>query len=406
MLIKSEGTMPASVLASVLVICTLILLSLFFVISLWDSDLLQFLRFCNREQQRANLFSAFVRYSHDSTFMADSTGLLFADDSNSRVNCRKERWGLYEVVEIRAGKWNAFRLFGKAHESSWQAALYVPDNKKALSLSATCLPEGKICLSRNGITYTQVRSEYFDTPPVPSGRVMISEERFPAFDLETVKAMDELFVLSLEKSSCIKSPYKQSFGEAVSFFRAGETVTGLSLQGHIVLCSEQRIHISAGNDFQHIIVMAPSVEIGAGFRGSLQVFSKDTIILGNQVCLEAGSGLWIEGGNPERIIRLGENCEVNGYVIVNGAPHKSSHAGAHYHQSIGAKVRGLVYVDGIAELHGIVNGSLYARELCYFAPEGYYSGLLYQTTLLRHSGIAYPFLMAGAYERRCITWID
>lgn len=406
MLIKSEGTMPASVLASVLVICTLILLSLLFVISLWDSDLLQFSRFCYREQQRANLFSAFVRYSHDSTFMADSTVLLFADDSSSLVNCRKKRWGLYEVVEIRSGKWNAFRLFGKAHESSWQAALYVPDNKKALSVSATCLPEGRICLPRNGITYTQVRSEYFNTPPVPPERIMTSEEQFPAFDLETMKAMEELFVLSREKSSCIKSPYRQSFGETVSFFRVGEIVSGLSLQGHIVLCSEQRIHINAGNDLQDIIVMAPSVEIETGFRGRLQVFSKDTIILGSQVCLEAGSGLWMEGDNPERIVYLGENCEVNGYVIVNGGSDKSGNVAAHYHQSMDTKVRGLVYVDGIAELHGIVNGSLYARELYYFAPEGYYSGLLYQTTVLRHPAIVYPFLMAGAYERRCIAWIN
>ncbi len=53
-----------------------------------------------------------------------------------------------------------------------------------------------------------------------------------------------------------------------------------------------------------------------------------------------------------------------------------------------------------------VTGSLYARECYYFAPEGYYSGILYNVVLPGNPGMAYPLWMRGPYERREVKWLD
>ena len=108
----------------------------------------------------------------------------------------------------------------------------------------------------------------------------------------------------------------------------------------------------------------------------------------------------------ERRERSTAYCEVNGYIIVSGHDEESEVPSANYFQSKSSRVRGLVYVDGIAEVHGVVSGSLYARSCYYFAPEGFYSGILYDVALLETSLVSYPFWMGKNYERKEVRWVD
>lgn len=412
MLGKWNGTMPASALASVLVVCTLILIGMMLVMSLWDSDLMLYSGFYSRERRQAALSSGFVRYCRDSTLPGlikqDSCLLLFPEDGSSRIRYRRRRWGLYEVAGVASagGQWKSVRLFGKASESGRGAALYVPDNQKALLLSGDSFLDGNICLSRNGITYSQVRSEFFRGTPVAPGKLSASGREFPEFDPETVEEIRCLLDASGETAAYAGGPQERSFDDPVVRLGAEGVISGCVLRGHIIIQSNGKLGISGNNTLQHVIALARSVEIGSGFKGSVQVFASDSILVGDQVCLEAGSGLWVAGTSPERLIRLGGKCEVNGYIVVNACPDKPKTHAAHYYQPSTSKVRGLVYIDGVADVHGIVNGSLYVREACYFAPEGYYAGLFYNLAVLRAPEIAYPFLMAGPYERRCVAWID
>ena len=138
---------PASVLATVLVVCTLMLLGLLTVMSLWDLDLMVSYRLYEREQQRANLESGFVLYMDDSTLMErldESRGVkLYEGDSSSRVQFFRERWGLYEVVTMTTKEGvQESRLIGRVRESFHGANLYIPENNKALSLTGKSTVEG------------------------------------------------------------------------------------------------------------------------------------------------------------------------------------------------------------------------------------------------------------------------
>ena len=86
--------------------------------------------------------------------------------------------------------------------------------------------------------------------------------------------------------------------------------------------------------------------------------------------------------------------------MVRGNTEQPQSPYAHYHQPSSAVVRGLVYVDGIADVRGVVEGSLYAGELCHFASEGYYADLFYNVSVCRSPGTVYPFLIKGPVERR------
>ena len=155
----------ASVLATVLVVSTLLLLGVLMVIELWNFDLVRYNLYHQGEQARANVESGFLLYSRDSTLSyrweGDSSVLLFGQREDSRVRYSRQRWGMYEVVEVQNGRHRSVRLLGKKAESFWRATLYVPENNRAFSVTGRTFAEGDVYLPRNGISYTQLRSEFF-----------------------------------------------------------------------------------------------------------------------------------------------------------------------------------------------------------------------------------------------------
>lgn len=412
MVVKFDSTLRASVLAGVLVISVLMSLSVLIFMSLFYNELSLDFQFLEVRRQQACLSSAFVRYSRDSCLREcweqDSSILLFPGDESSRVKYRCKRWGLYELVEVAVagGNCSAVRLMGKAAESRRRATLYIPDNDCALALAGRCAVEGNASVSANGITYTQLRSEFFQGQPLGRENLSLSGRNFPVADSLTREWVDRLFAGAEEEGICRVENMNVPFTSPVRVLYAPSVINGYRLGGHVLLYAGDKVFIGADNEFSQIIVAARKVVIGEGFRGCIQVFACDTIAVGDRVFLSAGSGLWVEGRTADPLIYLGEQCELNAYVVVNRTTNPSSRKAAHYYQPGSTVVRGLVYVDGVADVHGLVNGSLYVREPCYFAPEGYYSGLFYNLAVLRHSSVAYPFLLDGPYERRCVAWPD
>lgn len=412
MIVKFDSTLRASVLAGVMVISVLMLLGVLLFISLWYNELSLDFRFRELRKQQALLSSAFVRYGRDSCLREcweqDSSILLFPGDESSRVKYRCKQWGLYELVEVTlpGEKCPAVRLMGKAAESRHRATVYIPDNDCALALAGKCAVEGKACISANGISYTQLRSEFYRGRSWGREKLSLSDREFPAADNLAQEWVDCLFAGAEEGDIRTIESMNVPFTSPVQLLYAPAVTDGYRLGGHILLYAGDKVFIGADNEFSQILIVARKVVIEEGFRGSMQVFARDTIVVGDGVFLGAGSGLWVEGHAADPLIYLGEQCELNAYVVVNGTVDRPALKTAHYYQPGSTVVRGLVYVDGVADVHGLVNGSLYVREPCYFAPEGYYSGLFYNLLVLRHSSVAYPFLLDGPYERRCVAWPD
>ena len=143
----------ASILATVLVVSTLMLLGVLLVIELWNFDFTRYYLYQREEQARANVESGFLLYEKDSTLYSrradDGSVLLFEGDESSRVYYKRERWGMYEVVSVRNGKRESIRLVGKSAESRYGATLYIPENGQAFSLTGRTFVEGDVYLPQN-----------------------------------------------------------------------------------------------------------------------------------------------------------------------------------------------------------------------------------------------------------------
>lgn len=394
----------ASVMSSVLVVSTLMFIGMLGVLFLWDSEHLLAARYFFREQQRAHLLSAVVKYCQDTSFCIgfrqDTSLMLFPGLATSEVGFYRKRWGLYEMLLLTAGDEKKCCLMGKVDEGYSRAALYLPERGRTLSIAGKSRIEGKLYIGGQGVAYTQVRSEFFDGTPVAPSDICRSGEMLPSPAPEITAYVGELFRYAIEEW-----PEAENFGQAtfagpVEYRRIGQEIKAMGLTGPYVLCAADSLYIRGDCRLRGVIIVAGKVRIGTGFKGAVQVFARDAIGLEERVVLQAGSGLWVNGGTRWRSVRLGENCRVDGYVVVRGNTEQPQSPYAHYHQPSSAVVRGLVYVDGIADVRGVVEGSLYAGELCHFASEGYYADLFYNVSVCRSPGTVYPFLIKGPVERR------
>ena len=129
---------------------------------------------------------------------------------------------------------------------------------------------------------------------------------------EITAYVGELFRYAIEEW-----PEAENFGQAtfagpVEYRRIGQEIKAMGLTGPYVLCAADSLYIRGDCRLRGVIIVAGKVRIGTGFKGAVQVFARDAIGLEERVVLQAGSGLWVNGGTRWRSVRLGENCRVDG----------------------------------------------------------------------------------------------
>ena len=255
----------ASVLATVLVVSTLLLLGVLMVIELWNFDLVRYNLYHQGEQARANVESGFLLYSRDSTLSyrweGDSSVLLFGQREDSRVRYSRQRWGMYEVVEVQNGRHRSVRLLGKKAESFWRATLYVPENNRAFSVTGRTFAESDVYLPRNGISYTQLRSEFFKGRALDKKQIKTSEERLPPLDEESRDVVNGLLDYAGEREWLENgSVLQRGFREPVVRVEVGEYLSGVRVSGPVILYASSMLFVEENNRLENVIIVGDRVE--------------------------------------------------------------------------------------------------------------------------------------------------
>lgn len=405
----SQKTCKASVLASVLIVSVLMLLivsGLFLVKDHYDSA---FYRLQEQKQQQMWLDSGFLFYCRDTIGQTRDTAgyVLFPEEERSRIRVETKPWGLYETVTVTVGRTSSVRLLGKVQSARLPVLLYVCDRGGIFSLAGRTQIEGKACLPAAGVSYTAVRSEFFDGKPLPVSQISRSGGELPALQKEIRQRIADCYGLKEGAvwTESLPEVWKQSFKEPALLFPVEGEIRG-KYSGNVVLYSETPVYLGEQCHLESALVLAPSVVIGPGFQGSLQVFARDTVVVREGVELNYPSGIYLLPQNPQRRVEIKEHALVNGYIIVDGERGWGQERKVNYRQALTARVRGLVYVDGTAQVQGIIAGALYVKDSYYFSESGYYSGLLYNAVLLENPEMIWPFWLESSPERRVIRWLE
>ena len=173
-------------------------------------------------------------------------------------------------------------------------------------------------------------------------QIKTSEERLPSLDEESQDVVNGLLDYAGEREWLENgSVLQRGFQESVVCVEVGEYLSGVRVSGPVILYASSMLFVEENNRLENVIIVGDRVEFADGFSGCVQVFARDTILLGNQVCLKAGSGLYVRQGEEKGFIRLGEECEVNGYVIAGAKVSEGEQKQLLYYQPESSRVRGL-----------------------------------------------------------------
>ena len=404
--------LPASVLATVLVVSALMLLSVLGVLALWDADFLFFSRAGYLSRQRANVESAFVLYAADSTLRGrlDEEGGLRLYDSlpDSRVRIAVRPWGLYEAVRVEAAdpRIAPMRLFGSAAASDRNGTLCYATDAAALTLTGRSILHGRLLLPRHGVQYGQMRSVFFRGERIEGARTAYAGKELPPLR-EGARRMTDSLLRLLETPGAwgtAVDSLEVSFGETEPrLLDAAGLSESARIGGMTVLLGEE-VTIDSACRLRDVLVVGRTIRVGDGFRGRAQLFASDTVLVGRHVMLDGPSGVFVARENPDRYIEIGPYSRIEGYAIVDGDG-KPDVKRANYRQDRTAVLRGLLWVNGTAQVQGIVSGCLVANRLAYYSPEGYYEDMLYDMTLLENPAAAYPLWAETAYRRKEAGWV-
>ncbi|MEQ3031674.1 hypothetical protein, partial [Alistipes indistinctus] len=247
-----SACLPAGVLATVLVVSALMLLSVLGVLALWESDFLFFSRAGYLSRQRANVESAFVLYSADSTLtgrLDEEGGLRLYDGlPDSRVRIAVRPWGLYEAVRIEAAdsRIAPTRLFGSAAPfvclPGEESGLWYATDAASLSLAGRTSLHGCLRLPRHGVQYGQIRSVFFRGERIEGARTAYAGKELPPVRTDARRTTDSLLRLLEASGAWTPTPDSLSvgFGEAEPrMLDAGSFGPGALIEGMAVLLGEE-----------------------------------------------------------------------------------------------------------------------------------------------------------------------
>ncbi|MEP2936714.1 MAG: hypothetical protein ABJM06_10075 [Gilvibacter sp.] len=324
------------------------------------------------------------------------------DTSGHEVLLSKQPWGFLSVVNAQIK--NAQEAVSQHYLMGWSKAkndpiLYVRNNDEPLKISGNTRLEGTIFTSTGKIKKVTVNGQT-SQKTTHLGSHRISQKVLPTYDLPTTIVSanwQEEFIAALENDLLVRG-----FDESTVVFEIGNTLENVTLKGNIVVRSNDTIRIKKSAILEDIIVMAPKVIFEKDFKGSLQAIASSQIETGKGVRLEYPSVLVVQGTSGVlNKVEIGEQSLISGAVIMTGqglAYERMQEMVVHKD----ATVKGLLYCDGVLELYGNAEGTVFSSALLYKTTSTRYSNLLKDVTLKELDnpglffGIELPELGTGA----------
>lgn len=320
---------------------------------------------------------------------------LYGNQSDT-VRLTTNIWGVFYRLTAtaiwRKQEFSQVALAGQGVAPTGGLALYLADQNQPLSLCGRTLIKGRCQLPKAGAKRAYIEGQNFVGNQLISGTVSNSKRQIPGLTQTHFKAFDYLDQPVPISDSLIRwenlsgDSLSRSFhrSTAVLYSEQALTVGRQRFSGNVRIVSLQSVVISRDARLQSVVVSAPQITVEKGFRGSVQLFARDSIKIGEEAYLEYPSAVVLQpqNANGKGGIFLEESATVAGAVLL---PVTSVLPRSSWLISIGpqAEIRGQVYAGHQLELKGKVLGSVWVRQLYLKTPASVYGNHLLNATIDR-----------------------
>nr|WP_299384795.1 hypothetical protein [Allomuricauda sp.] len=293
----------------------------------------------------------------------------------------KSDWGAFSIIQVKAffkkDTIAQTAFIGKKNDYE-DLAIYLCDWGDDLKVSGLTQLQGDLKIPNGRHRKISILGNSQLNQPMIDGAVSSSTQLLPEIKdniLDEPKVAQATILSQIRSRKLVFNDFDSP--TMLIEVSKNERVSNRILKGNIRLHSLDTIYIENTSELQDIMVTAPKVVIESGFKGSLQAFAGNEIVVEENVLLDYPSGLFIFPGQYEfdKKITVAKNARVFGGIIIQGDSFDQKESNSISVQSE-AMIMGDIYCNGILELQGTVNGSIFAHKLNLETKNGSYENTL------------------------------
>ncbi|MFW5852301.1 MAG: hypothetical protein ACOCWB_08760 [Bacteroidota bacterium] len=303
------------------------------------------------------------------------------------IHWKTEYWGAHLIISAHTNNSIPVKqvyCLGKQIDTTY--TVYVYDNNEYLAVSGNTIIEGNVSAPRLGIQPQMVGNTGFSGT---YGTIQKSDKQLPDISEQILKqivtynALESNTGLSMESHTDSDSLCNSFFNEPVTLYNP-MTVPSY-IRGKVRIVSDTKIDIYHDHNWNDIICIAPVVHIHAGFKGALQIFARDSIIVDSHVELQQSSFLSLYREDLSRditpIIRINQFSHICGAIYLN-VPQFYRHYPRIVINKI-ASIHGEIFSQNYVENNGVIIGNVHTKSFYTKLSQGIYTNCLYNARFMR-----------------------
>jgi len=322
---------------------------------------------------------------------------LYGQGTDS-VFLKRKYWGGYEIIISKALFKNIQEIriaqIGIGVDTSTSYCIYLSDNDKPLAVCGKTVIKGNVFLPKSGIKSTFIEGQNYSGSKLVDGIIKQSKKELPKIHPGRIEYLDNYLngKFKSDVDSVINiglnlsgDSINNSFINKTIVFETGSSVniSNGSYSGNIIIYSSKQIVVSNSAIINNCILIAPKIIIEKQFKGTLQAFASDSIILKEEVCLNFPSCIGIIQLYKHNIvsgIKLSENDTLHGNIFaIKKIKDSDSQIGVMISKK--SNVTGVVYSEGFVDLKGSIYGTLICNKIMLNTPSSIYDNHLLNAEL-------------------------
>lgn len=342
---------------------------------------------------------------------------LYGDQKDS-VILNQVNWGVFKSNTVRSFEQmdtlkRAF-LSGTAYKDS--AAIYLADEDRPLSVSGSTQITGDGELPKSGLKQSYVDGKAYEGKQLIKGRIKVSTRDLPALQEKWMAELLQPFSQAEGMNFNPKDSVVNSFFNVVHIYKlktGQDQLSALKIKGKVVLISDSVLTLDQDLVLEDVLVYAPGIVVKDGFKGSCQLFARDSIIIGRKCEFLYPSFAGVFKQDKDKIqskISIGQDSRFSG--ILMSYEKKRSDLQTIISLGKGVKVAGEVFAAGFIELEAPVTvyGKVYAKRFMMRKSgtlyENYLIDVVLNRKLLSKYYLSTPLFQRTNQDQQVLRWLD
>lgn len=344
---------------------------------------------------------------------------LFGKGCDS-VELERKYWGAFEIVISRAFRRgqevSRIAQAGFFPDSTDNYCLYLPDQNKPLAVCGKTEIRGTAFLPEAGVKRAYIEGQSYSGNSLVYGETRRSKKDLPPFNkelLERISSLPDLPEAENNDGFGDKKSLCNSFLKDPVVFSEPDVMTlDGNYSGNIIFLSKKMIIVGSQAVMKDVIVFAPKIIIKSGFKGNLQAFAFDSIIVEEDVTLAYPSVLGIvQGKNPfsGSAVIMNKNDTLSGNIFAYGIDQPASQKKVAVSIAEKAVVYGQVYSAGFADIKGSIFGSLLCKNILLSTSSSVYENHLLNAVIDRSrlpAGYVGINLLEESDYKKVVKWLN